>query len=62
MGEKEIQPLLEKYINEPSNPETNFWLTWEYDKIGQNAAALSYYLRCAELSDDEDLKFQEEKK
>jgi hypothetical protein len=58
MGEKEIQPLLEKYINEPSNPETNFWLAWEYDKIGQNAAALSYYLRCAELSDDEDLVYE----
>ena len=58
MGEKEIQPLLEQYINDTQNPETNFWLAWEYDKIGQNAAALSYYLRCAELSDDEDLVYE----
>ena len=58
MEEKEIQPLLEQYINDTQNPETNFWLAWEYDKIGQNAAALSYYLRCAELSDDEDLVYE----
>ena len=58
MGEKEIQPLLEQYINDTLNPETNFWLAWEYDKIGQNAAALSYYLRCAELSKNEDLVYE----
>ncbi len=58
MGEKEIQPLLEKYIYSPHDPEINFWLAWEYEKIGQNAAALSYYLRCAELSDNKDLVYE----
>ena len=45
MVENKIQPLLEKYISSPQNPEANFWLAWEYEKIGQNASALSYYLR-----------------
>lgn len=58
MVENKIQPLLEKYISSPQNPETNFWLAWEYEKIGQNASALSYYLRCAELSDDKDLVYE----
>jgi hypothetical protein len=58
MGEKEIQPLLEKYIFTPHDPEVNFWLAWEYEKIGQNASALSYYLRCAELSDNKDLVYE----
>ena len=55
MVEQNIQTLLNKYIQDPLNPESNFWLAWEYDKIGQNAPALSYYLRCAELSDDPNL-------
>ena len=56
--EKLIQPHLNNYIKEPLNPEYNFWLAHEYEKIGQNAAALSYYLRCAELSKDKDLVYE----
>lgn len=58
MVENNIQPLLNKYIDSPQDPENNFWLAWEYEKIGQNAAALSYYLRCAELSEDDDLIYE----
>jgi hypothetical protein len=53
-----IQQQLDKYINEPQNPLNNYWLAWEYEKQGHNAAALSYYLRCAELSEDKDLVYE----
>ena len=58
MKADKIQPLLDQYISNPRDPETNFWLAWEYDKIGQNASALSYYLRCAELSKDKNLVYE----
>ena len=58
MAELQIQPLLDKYVHDPNDPENNYWLAWEYEKIGQNAAALSYYLRCAELSNDKDLVYE----
>lgn len=55
---KNLQQQLHKYIQEPLNPECNFGLGYEYEKIGQNASALSYYLRCAELSEDRDLVYE----
>ena len=58
MVESKLQPFIDKYINDPSNPDTNYWLAYEYEKIGQNAAALSYYLRCAEISEDKDLVYE----
>ena len=58
MNENKIQPLLNQYIENPLDPEINFWLGWEYEQIGQNASALSYYLRCAEMSKDKDLIYE----
>ena len=42
------------YINNPLDPGTNFNTGLYYESIGQTAAALSYFLRCAELTDDKD--------
>ena len=53
-----MQSYIKKYITFPEDPENNYWLGWEYEKLGQNAAALSYYLRCAELSTDKDLVYE----
>jgi len=53
-----LQKKLEKYIFDTRNPEKNFWLGYEYEKQNQYAAALSYYLRCAELSNDENLTYE----
>jgi len=39
-------------INNPFNPMKNYELALEYDKINQTAIALSYYLRCAEFTED----------
>jgi beta-1,4-mannosyl-glycoprotein beta-1,4-N-acetylglucosaminyltransferase len=66
--EKFLFPNLEKpnqtfiklhdFLNDPNNPITNFWLGYEYDTKGQTAAAVSYYLRAAERTDDIDLQYE----
>ena len=45
-------------INEPYNDMNNFNLAYEYDNIDQTAAALSYYLRCAEFTKNKDLAYE----
>jgi SAM-dependent methyltransferase len=54
----DLSQLLHNYVNDPENPEHNFALGIYYDGIGQTASALSYYLRCAERSDDDLLKYE----
>lgn len=54
----ELSDLLLNFINEPENPEHNIQLALYYDEIGQTASALSYYLRCAERTDDELLRYE----
>jgi len=44
-----LKEYLHKYINNPHDPYINAELGEEYEKIGQGAAALSYFLRAAEL-------------
>ena len=46
------------FINEPYNDINNFNLGFEYDKINHTAIALSYYLRCAEYTDNDDLSYE----
>jgi SAM-dependent methyltransferase len=53
-----LNDLLVDYIQNPSDPENNFSLGLYYDFIGQTATALSYYLRCAERSKDDLLKYE----
>lgn len=57
-NEEILQPYLDKYLQDPTNPDLNYWLGYEYEKIGQYASAHSYYLRCAELTDDKDLQYE----
>jgi len=56
--EKKIQFQLNKYIQDPENPELNFLLGYEYEKIKHYASAHTYYLRCAELTNDKDLEYE----
>ena len=58
MSANKLQTYLNQYVKAPLSPDNNFWLAYEYEKIGQNAAALSYYLRCAEISKDRDLVYE----
>ena len=44
-----LKEYLHKYINNPHDPYINAELGEEYEKIGQGAASLSYFLRAAEL-------------
>ena len=52
MLENNLESHINQYVQDPLSPNNNFWLGYEYEKIGQNAAALSYYLRFAEISND----------
>lgn len=49
--------ILNKYSLDVENPQHNFDLALEYDKIGHTASAISFYLRAAELSDDPELSY-----
>ena len=43
-----IQKLIKQLSNDSTNPEINFELGIEYEKIGQSSSAAFYFLRCAE--------------
>jgi tetratricopeptide (TPR) repeat protein len=45
-------------INDPYNDMNNFNLGYEYETLGQTATALSYYLRCAEYTEDDNLSYE----
>jgi tetratricopeptide (TPR) repeat protein len=57
-NEEKIQLHLNKYLLDPTNPDLNFWLGYEYEEMGQYASAHTYYLRCAELTQDKDLQYE----
>ena len=50
--------LLLQFINNPYNDVINFELAYAYEEIGQTASALSYYLRCAEFTKNDDLSYE----
>jgi beta-1,4-mannosyl-glycoprotein beta-1,4-N-acetylglucosaminyltransferase len=58
LTDKINQQLLIEYINDPHNPLTNFNLGYDYERLGQTAAAVSFYLRSAEKTDDTFLQYE----
>jgi len=52
-----LQSLINKYVNDPRDPKTNLDLGKYYDELGQNASAISFYLRAAELTEDKHLAY-----
>jgi hypothetical protein len=54
----ELEKLLTEYSLDTENAENNFNLGVWYENYGHTAPALSYFLRCAERSDDEDLAYE----
>ena len=58
MKNYKLQNKLENYILSPRDELNNFKLANEYFDVGQYAAAMSYYLRCAELSNNGDLVYE----
>jgi tetratricopeptide (TPR) repeat protein len=57
-GEITLEDLLYQYINDPNDPENNYQMAIYYDGIGQTASAVSYYLRAAERSLTDILKYE----
>ena len=57
-SKNEFEELLSKYSLNTENPENNFKLGLYYEKEGHNSAALSYFLRCAERSEDDTLTYE----
>jgi len=53
-----IIELLNNYIQDSDNVKNNLQLALYYDSIGQTAAAVSYYIRTAERTDDDLIKYQ----
>ena len=58
MKNYKLEENLKRYINVPRSDVANFELACNYFDIGQYASAISYYLRCAELSDDKELVYE----
>lgn len=53
-----ISNLLKNYIDNVDDPKANYDLALYYESIGQHASAISYYLRCAERSEDKLLQYE----
>lgn len=53
-----MQDLLTAYIQDANNPEKNFNLAVRYHEMGQTATAVSFYLRAAERTYDDLLKYE----
>ena len=51
-----MQENLINYLNDQENPNLNFVLAKDYDELGQYAAAVSFYIRAAERSEDHELR------
>ena len=53
-----LQHWLDRYILEPFNPDINFALGLEYEKLGQTASAAGYYLRSVEFGSNEEHMYE----
>jgi len=47
-----IENLIVDLSHDPFNPELNFKVAVEYERLNQTASAVSFYLRCAEYGKD----------
>ena len=48
-----LQQLVNEHVFDPKNTYKMFDLAREYDKLENGAAAISFYIRCADLEDDD---------
>ena len=58
MNDKLLSDLLYKFIADPEHVANNLNLAIYYDRIDQTASAVSYYLRAAERTDQDIIKYQ----
>ena len=52
-----ITQLISALAEDSFNAELNFYIAEEYERIGQNASAISFYLRSAEYGEDRNLVY-----
>jgi len=57
-NKSELLDLLHPYIQDPNNAERNWDLALYYHNLGQTATAVSFYIRCAERTDSDLLKYE----
>jgi hypothetical protein len=57
-GCNDLKSMLKAYIQKPNNPEANWNLALYYDEIGQTATAVSFYIRTAERTTDDLIKYE----
>lgn len=57
-NEQDLIDLLHPYIQDPDNPEHSWNIALYYHTIGQTASAVSYYIRTAERTQDNLLKYE----
>ena len=50
--------ILNQYVSDTENPEYNYLLAREYHKINQTSSAISFYLRCADRTEDKVLAYE----
>lgn len=55
---RDLISAIENYAYDTENDEKNYFLATIYDKYGQTAAAVSYYLRCAERTKNDNLAYE----
>lgn len=53
-----LDKLLQRYIFDPDNEDSNYDLGLYYELIGQTASAVSFYLRCAERSKSLEVQYE----
>ena len=53
-----LEEKLKDYIYDTENPMKNFDLAQEYELLGQTASAIGLYLRCAEITDNDNLAYE----
>lgn len=56
--ESHLRKLLNTYVNDMENPDVNFDMALAYHDMGHTASAVSYYLRTAERTTDDLLKYE----
>ena len=58
LNDNQITSFLDTYVIDPRNANRNFYVGIEYYNLKQYAAAMSYFLRAAELSTDDKLIYE----
>lgn len=53
-----LHDALVKHAYDPEDAEHNYKLAIEYERLGQTASAISYYLRAAERADTDELSYE----